>query len=166
MVFDGFEELPKVALAKAAASGSLHGDGIFCVFVLVIGHDASDALNDFEKEGRSIPDGLCKKLQENSFLVGIRQNPQFFQFLVLLGSQLVSQSIWELSVVRVARSFHQFKAAEEVVVVLIDLSHLSDGRENVPCLERQVLKAGALVLFEVGLDLGLASSLGLCKNNG
>jgi len=150
VVLDGLEELPKVTLPEPTASRPLDGHG---VVRFVVRNHAADALDDLEEEGGAIPHRLGKELQQDSFLVGIGQDAQLFQFLVLIIGQLIAQPVRELTVVFVARPFHQFEAKE----ILLALLHLSDGGKYVSGLESEVLQAGALVLLEVRLDLGLSS---------
>mmetsp|Transcript_851 Transcript_851/g.2060 ORF Transcript_851/g.2060 Transcript_851/m.2060 type:complete len:256 (+) Transcript_851:283-1050(+) len=150
--FDRFEKLSEVALTETTAPRPLDGE-LGC---LVVGNHATNSLDDFEKEGRPVAYRFRKQLQQDSFFVGIREDAQFFQLLVLFGCQLVSESIWEFSVVSITRSFHQFETKQ----IVLALSHLSDGSEYIFCLESQVLETRALVLLEIGLNLGFSSSVG------
>jgi hypothetical protein len=80
VLFDGSEKLSKVSCPEASTSRALNLSlfSLWCV-------KTTYPLDDLKKERGSVPNGLRKYLEENSFIVGIGQDPKFFEFLVLFG---------------------------------------------------------------------------------
>eukprot|EP00240_Pyramimonas_obovata_P001571 CAMPEP_0118927552 /NCGR_PEP_ID=MMETSP1169-20130426/4995_1 /TAXON_ID=36882 /ORGANISM="Pyramimonas obovata, Strain CCMP722" /LENGTH=436 /DNA_ID=CAMNT_0006869329 /DNA_START=243 /DNA_END=1549 /DNA_ORIENTATION=+ len=149
VVLDGLEELREVALPEAAAAGGLLQPRA----VLRARLHAPHPLNDFYENGRPVAQRLGEDLEEDTLVIPVDQDAQLFALRKLLRAERVPpHPVRQPLVILVPGPRHEVEAP-----TIRPLPHPPQGVKDVVRFERDVLHAGALVLLEVRLDLGLAA---------
>jgi hypothetical protein len=80
VLFNSSKKLSKVSRTEASTSRALNLS--LCSHRCI---KTTYPLDDLKKESRSVPNGLRKYLEEDTFIVRIGQDPKFFEFHVLFG---------------------------------------------------------------------------------